>query len=256
MEYLLLIIASILIIVNHLYDVNDNKNRKKRIFSLIIMILALIFFWGNSVYQKHDSNRKEAKIDRLINNAQEDSIFNNLLNKQLSENAFKIDKLDKANDSLVFLISYLQSQLNLTKIQLEKGFEQNQESISNIKGSNIKRNRFLTSLQKSKMISTLSSLKGSKITIRYNALDSECAQFVDQFKQVFEKSGWKVKIEPNISAFSSQFQEINLLFKYYKNNKLQLDCIFESLKTAELDYLPLKDDSLPKDLIIMFIGDE
>lgn len=214
-----IIILSILIFLTVLglilvYLRDKSENKKKNRIGLGILILGTICLIYNSISDYIDSEEMSSSMTLLSLQNEKANIMNSTL-INLNDSLFKtVFDLRNANDSLIQCITKLNSEL------ISSSKETN-NAVKSIKLQNYRKINNKLSIQ---LQQVLSKYKKHNASIRFMMDSEETNQLANQFKDIFNISGWTVEVSNGM--YSPDTKGIRI---YSLNNDLLLQSIGKAL---------------------------
>jgi len=234
-----------------------NKSTQKK-YSKFILFIGVIGLISNNIIQYIDSNKLESHIKILKSS-------NDTLIVKLDGSYFALKELKTKYDSLRVINIFMKDMLVKTKSNLdvlsektERGFEQNELYLKNIRTKDITRKRIITDKQKELIISEIKKYNGHKISL-YSPSDGdqENENYLRYFEDAFQKSGWIIEKQIIVGGYYSKegMYEVNVLVNdpddvSIKEIVLSIDKAFSKIG---LNYKFVIDTSLQKNELILYI---
>lgn len=249
-EIILSIAASIAIVIQYLRDVYGEASMAKKCYSLLILGFALILFWGGFFLQKRSSNTQSAKIDTLLVQRFQDSL-------QINNLSLNVVELKTQNDSLVEMTTTIHTTLNKTSRNIDRGFDENEFYLKNIREKVGSSKRFISEAQRQSIIQAIKQIGGDFTVLL------QCAQsrplncdYARQIRGILTEGGIKTKMSLLIGGYSNNTDLNGIVFIVNDPKKYlqEFNIIYNAFLSAKLE-VTAGIDTNSNDNFVIYIGD-
>ena len=248
MDILLIIIASIGILLQFILDHIDKTKTRKKIVGITIVACTLAGLWGSYAVQKGESKELNSTLDTL-------KYQNSQLGIDLGKRDSSLNKIRSQNEFLIDLMIALNKEQKKTNILILARNITEASRVSDVRDERnvIKPNREFDREAEKKMISLLSSYKGSKITLNSIMGNQEAFVFAKRLKDILSSAGWVVD-GVNQAIYTSPIIGTFVKVKNQQYPK-RVDAIAESFKVAGIPLEGFMGENIGSDDVEIIIGE-
>ncbi len=253
----LIIVAITGVYIQYKIDFKTKKEKGKSRLGLIIFITSLAGILGSNIKQHLDSVNLQDNFDSL-------QVVNRVLSHKLDScnNSIRIannsiDSIQIKADSLLVDNKYLKYVLNRTESNLielgkktEKGFDENQKKISEIKQVAVKKARKVPENIRELMTSELSKYKEKSIQF-FTVNTYEALQFSSTLQNIYRESGWTVN---NNLLLAPGEKAIGIGFELNPNYSENVRASYQLLELLNYKLVPIRKNELSTDELNIIIG--